>query len=428
MPKTIDDIIPPSRRRQMTTEPPAPTYPSTETSQTPPPMPPENTHIKIRSGRNFPYGTAIIALVVILICAGVLYAFSNAEVRITPTSQAVSVSAGFTATQGTGDLPYTTISLNSDVSKAVPAESTQTANDSAQGTIVITNTGSKTENFVTNTRFQSESGLIYRVHTPISIPAASVNGPGTLTATIYADQPGQQYNIGPTTFTVPGLKGSNAFSEVTAKSTGNMIGGFTGTRAAVSQATDDSAHAALKNSLATTLQSQLQAKIPSGYVVVPGASTITYTDVPDTASTTSSVLITEQGTLNAVAFPEDAFAKAVAYSVVGTYAGEPVTLDSVAHLTLTPSTSSSTPVQVTGSTTVPTYQFNLSGNTTVIWKVDATRIAGAVAGKTRDSAQSILAGFPEVSKAVLVLRPFWASAFPQDPTHIKVVVEKPAGS
>jgi hypothetical protein len=56
------------------------------------------------------------------------------------------------------------------------------------------------------------------------------------------------------------------------------------------------------------------------------------------------------------------------------------------------------------------------------------KVAAAVAGKTRDSAQVALSGFPEVNKAVLVLRPFWATTFPQDPAKITVTATNATAS
>ncbi len=415
MPKTIDDIIPPSRRRQMTTES-APTltpdYQPPAEDMPPIAQPPKN--IRIKSGPGFPYGTVLIALVVVAVCVGVLYAFSNARVEVTPRSQTVTASGEYTATASAGDLPYTVITVQKDAVKSVPAESSLTANDSAQGTIVISNAQTKPQTLITNTRFQSSNGLTFRIHAPVTVPAGTATAPGKLTVTVYADQPGQNYNIGPSSFTVPGLQGSAAYTLVTAQSTGAMVGGFAGTRAAVSQATDDATHAALQGTLAASLQAELQQKVPKDNVLVPGSSVTTYTTLPDTATSTQSVSLAVQGTLTAVVFPKDALAKAIAYKDIGTYSGEPVTLDSVGKLSLTPA-STSTPA-------TDTYPFTLSGTTNIIWKVDTAKIAGAVAGKTRDSAQSILIGFPEVDKVVLVLRPFWTSTFPQDPNHIKVMV------
>jgi hypothetical protein len=457
MPRTINDIIPPSRRRAMDSEQqhqseppsfpsaaPEPTPVATPISNTtplesspehsfstPPPahtaydipvaaMPPSSTppgRVRIKVSRSFPYGTAIIALIVIAVCAGALYAFAGAKVDITPASQAATVTGDFTATNGTGDLPFTVITVNKTASAMVPAESTQSSNDSAQGTITIMNAQKTSQTLINNTRFATPTGLIFKIHTPVTIPPATASGPGTVSASVYADQPGQNYNVGPTTFTVPGLKGSAAYALVTAKSSDPMAGGFTGTRASVSQATDDKQHAALQSALATSLQIALAAKIPAGDVLIQGASIMSSQVQPDMSSTTNSVSIGESGTLTAVVFPQEAIAKAIAYKAAGTYSGQPVTLDSAKNLTLIPATPLTTDIA-----TANTFGFSLSGTTKIIWKVDATRIAGAVAGKTRGSAQAILQGFPEVDRAVLTLRPFWANTFPQDPTHIKVTI------
>jgi hypothetical protein len=389
MPKTIEDIIPPSRRRAMamdenatTPQQAQPMQPMTDLSSSPPSnnFPPAPPRVKIRTGRSFPYGTAIVALIVIALSAGVLYAFADAKVEITPTSQTGAVSGEFTATAGSGTLPFSVISVTKTASASVPAESTESANDSAQGQIIISNTGTAAESFVTNTRFETASGLVFRVHTPVTIPPASASGPGTLQTTIYADQPGQSYNIGPSTFSVPGLQGTPQYTQVTAKSTTSMLGGFTGTRASVSQSTDDAQHTTLQTSLATQLQGAINDQVPSGDVLLQGATFTSYTPAPDSATTTTSVSVSEDGTM--------------------TVAAPPASGDQ-------------------------SFDFTLNGSATILWQVDASKIAGAVAGKTRDSAQQILSGFPEVSRAVLVLRPFWANTFPQDPSHIQVTVVAP---
>ena len=388
------------------------------------PIPP--SRVKIRTGRSFPYGTALIVLVIVAVCAGALYAFAGAEVKITPTTETGQVSGDFTATNGSGDLPYIVVTVTKSLSDVVPAESTITASTSAQGTIIISNAQSKPQTLINNTRFATPSGLIFRIHTPVTIPPQSSSGPGKVSATVYADSSGANYNIGPSTFTLPGLQGSSLYELVTAQSATAMTGGFSGTRPAVSQATDASHQSSLQSTLATNIQNALTSQIPNGYVIIPGASQTTYQALQDTATTTNNsntanVAITEQGTVTAVAFPSDALAKAIAYKIAGTYSGQPVSLGPVNTLSLVPDATST----IQSASTATTYSFNLSGNATIVWTVDATKIAGAVAGKTRDSAQSILSGFPEVSKATLILRPFWSNTFPQDPTHIHVTVLTP---
>jgi hypothetical protein len=388
--------------------------PLSSMSPTPPPR------IRIKTTRSFPYGTALIVLVIIAVCAGALYAFAGAEVKITPTSQTGTVSGNYTAAlNGAGDLPYTTLTFTETASTVVPSESTETVSDPAQGTIIISNAQPKAQALITNTRFETPDGLIFRIHSAVTIPAETSTGPGTVSATVFADQPGVAYNVGPTTFTVPGLKNDKAFTLVTAKSTTSMMGGFSGTRAAVSPTTDAMHQASLQTQLAQQLQADLTAKIPAGDVVVPGATMTTYQSLPDTATTTSTVAISEQGTMTAVAFPLSNLAQAIAYKIIGTYSGQPVTLASVNTLSLTPAaTSTSFSNALSGGP----FLFSLSGTATVIWQVDASKIASAVAGKTRDSAQNILSSFPEIANATLILRPFWDSTFPQDPSKIHIVV------
>ena len=438
MPRNFDDIIPPSRRRMMDAQNQAQNQVAnseqdihaatqqpftTNTTPLPPthmpssPTPPPRVRIKV--GRSFPYGTALVVLVVVAVCAGALYALAGAEVKVTPMTQTGTVSGDFTATSGTGDLPYTVINLSKTDSVLVPAETTEVASDTAQGVITISNAQSTAQNLITNTRFETSNGLIYRIHNAINIPAESASGPGTITATVFADQAGQNYNIGPSSFTVPGLKGGSSYTLVTANSSAPIAGGFSGTRPAVSAGTDANHQATLQSQLAQDLQTQLKAKTPEGFVVVPGGSMTNYQTTPDTASSTNSVQISETGTMEAIAFPSKALAKAIAYKIAGTYAGEPIDLATVSTLTLTPDATSTDPASAS------TYSFGLSGTAKLIWQIDASKIAGAVAGKTRDSAQSILAGFPEVENATLILRPFWSSTFPQDPSHIHVTVMQP---
>jgi hypothetical protein len=362
-----------------------------------------------RSGRGFPYGTALVALIVIAAAVAALYYFSGAKVVVTPETDTSSISSDFTATAGTGDLPFEVVTVQKTASQTVPAESTETVNDPASGPIIISNTQPSPQTLIKNTRFQTPAGLIFRIHDSVTIPAG-----GSVTATAYADVGGDSYNIGPSTFTVPGLKGSKAFDQVTAKSTTSMTGGFSGTRATVSQATRDQQNTANQASLQTSLAADMKTKIPAGYVLIPGATFTSFEPQSDTAADGGKVNVNEQGTMVAVVFPEAALGKAIAYKVVGTYSGQDVTLPDVSGLKMTPSVAAP---PVNGETT---FDFNLTGNAKITWKIDPKKIAAAVAGKTRDSAQVALSGFPEVNKAVLVLRPFWATTFPQDPAKITV--------
>ncbi len=372
-----------------------------------------------RPKRAFPWRLALVALVVVIASIVAIFAFSGAKVAVTPTKNAATVSGDFSATPAAGDLPFEVVSVEKVGIQSVKAEGTENANDPSQGMVTIYNGQEKVQELIKNTRFATPDGLIFRIHDSVKVPAGTASAPGQLQVTVFADAGGEKYNIGPSTFTLPGLKGSAVFDLVYAKSTGSMTGGFSGVRPSVSQKTREAQAATIESGLDKDLKEAVAAKIPEGYVLVPGAIFISYAQLPDAAGEGQNVNVQEKGSANAFVFPKAALAKAIAYQAVGTYAGQPVTLESAAGLTLTPK-NGEVPAPGTDS-----FAFSLAGSAEIIWTVDAAKIAGSVAGKSRQAAQTILAGFPEIEKAVLSLKPFWAGTFPEDPAEIKVTVEAP---
>jgi hypothetical protein len=412
-------------------ESPTPYSPPAPSSYTPPVVPPQppapprplmdgEPPQRSSGRRQFPWGIALIALIIVLGSGVVLYAFASAKVTITPTAKTTAVSGDFSATFNSGDVPYQIVSVDKTVTANVPAEITETVNDPAQGSIVISNAQDTKQTLIKNTRFQSASGLIFRIQDSVTIPGGSISSPGTVKATVYADTGGDQYNIAATSFTVPGLKGSASYDKVTAKSTDGFTGGFSGTRPSVSDATRTAQNQKSQASLTDALNKEVATQLPPGYIVIPGSTFITYIPASDTAGKNNTVNVNLKGTAVAVAVPNAALAKAISYRTNGSYTGQPVTIKDPSTLKLTPS-SPGTPTAEQG-----TFAFSLSGTATIVYDVDATKIAGAVAGKNRTAAYTIIQGFPEVSRAILNVRPFWKTSFPDDPSNIVVATTTPS--
>jgi hypothetical protein len=117
-------------------------------------------------------------------------------------------------------------------------------------------------------------------------------------------------------------------------------------------------------------------------------------------------------------FPNAALAKQLASSISNLgYQGEPITLSGTNNLLL-----ASTAMPDPGS---DTFTFTVAGTASLTYAVDSSRIAAAVAGKSRDDARTAIANYPEVKRAVIILRPFWRQTFPQDPSAITIVPVKP---
>lgn len=400
MPKTINDIIPPSRRRALGQDP-VPTIS----------LPPRPRPVQKSSG-GFPVKLAIVALIVVIVSVVLMFVFTKAEIHIVPTTLESPISQSFTATLGTGDLPYEVVTIEKMGSKSVQAEGTEETEEAAQGTITIMNKQSTPQQLVTKTRFQSPQGHIYQIQESVTVPKGSEAAPGILSVRVTSQLTGDKYNIGPATFTVPGLKGSEAFELVTAVSEEPMRGGFSGTRASIKDSTREATRATIIEGLEKELESELATQTREGYIAIPGGSFVTYEDEPDEASA-GTVSVQVKGVMRTVLFKNEALGSAIAAKVAGSYQGEPVVLYDVSGLS----------IQAENPPVAEEFEFALTGNAKLLWVVDADRIIGEVAGKKRDLARVMLNNLPEISQSKLVLRPFWTSSFPEDPTNIKVKVE-----
>ncbi|MBI5152986.1 MAG: hypothetical protein HZA36_00780, partial [Parcubacteria group bacterium] len=101
--------------------------------------------------------------------------------------------------------------------------SKQTVTKKATGIITIYNAYSTaSQRLVATTRFRSPDGKIFRINAGVTIPGAKTTG-GTIILSsidvpVTADQPGAPYNIGATSFTIPGFEGSPKYKGFYGKS------------------------------------------------------------------------------------------------------------------------------------------------------------------------------------------------------------------
>src|SRR3989338_8162653 len=96
------------------------------------------------------------------------------------------------------------------------------ANQKARGLVTIFNLNSTAQVIIASTRLTPPSGLIFRADKTIVVPSAQVTSagliPGQREVSITADKIGSEYKISPSSFSVPGLIGSDKYDKVYAKS------------------------------------------------------------------------------------------------------------------------------------------------------------------------------------------------------------------
>jgi hypothetical protein len=137
----------------------------------------------------------------------------------------------------------------------------------ASGKVTIINTTETVWPLVTQTRFQTDEGIVFRISGTIEVPAATSAGPGKVESFVTADQTdaygsitGERGNIGPSRFFLPGLREASR-SKVYAESYEDIGGGVTDYITFITPEDTQAAQDRLKDSLLRDAGKELQEEV-----------------------------------------------------------------------------------------------------------------------------------------------------------------------
>ncbi|MFN7088350.1 MAG: hypothetical protein ACK4NX_00785 [Candidatus Paceibacteria bacterium] len=135
--------------------------------------------------------------------------------------------------QNLGIIPLKKITKDTQLSKEYQATGEGQVLSYAHGKILVYNEyNTQPQVLIEKTRFMSPDGKIFRIPKRIVVPGGKLVGgklePGFTETEVVADQPGPEYNIGPTRFTIPGFEGSPRFEKFYGVSKEKFAGGAKG--------------------------------------------------------------------------------------------------------------------------------------------------------------------------------------------------------
>jgi hypothetical protein len=161
-------------------------------------------------------------------------------------------------------VPIRLIGLEKEIFRDFPAtgsDSKTSGSQKARGILTVYNEFSTaSQTLVATTRFETADGKIFRAVKSITIPGMTKVGeemkPGAIEVEVVADAAGDQYNIEPTSFSIPGFKdNADKYKKFYAKSFKNMIGGVNSESAVKVVTKTDIENA--KNALAKEIKEQV---------------------------------------------------------------------------------------------------------------------------------------------------------------------------
>lgn len=371
----------------------------------------------------------IAALCVLALFFGISILFSKATVTITPRTEKINFdNESFVAklnSSGDTDLAFEVLSVKQTAFEIVSATEEKEVSQKASGKIVIYNNYSTApQRLINNTRFEATNGKIYRINSSVVVPGTTkVAGkivPGSIEALVYADQPGDEYNMKVADlagdFKIPGFKGDVRYNSFYTRLKEDITGGLIGKQRIVSDELRKSTETVIKDKLKEQLLKELYAVKPENYLIFKDAYSVVYTNLPDTAVDTNKAKINIEASLNGIVFNNLKLTKYLANKKMANYDGLPAELIPTDNL-ITVFTGADT----TGLWKNSTLQVKFTGDAIVKWVYDREAIKKDLAGKKEADLNNLLVKYKNSVKSIqVVFRPIWTRYFPDDLNKIKI--------
>lgn len=361
----------------------------------------------------FWYSLAALAVIFLLWT----FVFRSAEISLTPRTKDFTIKDSIILANTEAEKVYDVVEISKSDKKTIAKSETKKVSAKASGKITIYNNYSEaSQKLIKNTRFESVEGKIFRISDTIVVPGKVGSTPGAITATVYADSIGADYNIAAGKFTVPGFKGSVRYTGFYAESKSAMSGGASGEVANYADEDIADASAIMTETLQNNIKAELLNIKKDGYISV--LSSIRYDIVSNRADLVSgkSDVYTENVTGQMLLIKTEALEKAIAEKVITPYNGENVSIKDISAMAI------SFVAGTKFSLNLPVSIF-VDGSSKMIYKIDKDALQTMLTSKNSEEFNSIIqTNFKnEVDSATSSLSPFWINSYPANKNKIDII-------
>jgi hypothetical protein len=365
---------------------------------------------------------------VISILSLIHFVFSKVTIEIWPETQILDFEENITADldqENTNDLilnktiPAEILDTGEIIaSQSFPASGKISKESKATGKITIYNNYRLSQYLTVDTRFQapSDSVLYFRSTKAVTVPAK-----GTLEIDVIADRPGEEYNIDPVTFSIPGLVGLPQYTSIYGKSFSKMEGGFKGEVSKVEKEDLERAKNVLVEKLFGEARESLKIKATNDYILLNDA---TKEEVLDTSSSVEagveaqSFVFQAKVKSQALTFKKsnlEYFAKEFIKSKIRE--GQKIKEDSL-MIDYSPESI---------NLNIGKIVLKLKFSAKVYSDIDIASLRGIINNKSLEEAKIILEKQTQVKQVKISSWPFWIKNIPENDkkTEIKLTIDPP---
>lgn len=350
--------------------------------------------------------------------------FSKVTVEIVPRQQTVEVNTVVQlSTARASPVELETIHFEEERSRDREATGSKEVQEYASGKVIIYNAfSSEPQALVRRTRFATSDGKIYRIHEVVTVPGAEiVDGvikPSSLEVILYADQPGEEYNIGLADFTVPGFKGTPRYEKFYGRSQIPMTGGYKGISKVATQQDADALAGSLHGEFSKELEIRSLQALPDHLIIPEGAWRIIVKErsfSPEIGGRGDTLMLRLTLSFDGLAVPFNELKETLTTRYVdkdNQYGG---VIDIVGMKELTYRVE-----QVDFDK--GKISLRISGTMHAVWNVDEQHLAANLAQSGFRKHMAVFGQYPFIEKANIIFSPSWWRFFPEETQ--KIIIKK----
>jgi hypothetical protein len=303
----------------------------------------------------------------------------------------------------------------------------------ASGVIKIFNEEASPQRFIEETRFETPTGLIFKLPKgeSIVVPAARNGVPGSIEATVYAEEAGPEYNLAETDFVIPGWRESNnpKFDTQYARSVSSMSGGSDGTTPVVSEASLQQARQNARESLRELMIAQAVVDAPDNFIFFEDGVHVVYSEpvVTMRANDQLNADVTVTGTMALLLFDREQIARFLAEQLDEIPDNQDFTVMNPSDIELEFSrngrevlmnlaggNSVDEPLEEIADMSERSFRMRLRGVVKLQGRIDHELVHGHLAGEKIKDVDALFEEIPEIRRAEITMRPFWRRTIPHE--------------
>lgn len=389
-----------------------------------------NESEKIVSRKSFKWSkiVAVFAAIAFIIACLIGYlVLSKAEIIICPNYEKMEFDLSIA---GSKNISQVDVSLNKiplqeiEVSKTSSQEFNSTGekqlDEKSRGFVTVYNGySSSPQVLVATTRFESDEGKIFRIPDQITIPGAKINEgkivPSSIEVEVFADEPGEAYNIDASNFTIPGFKGTAKYAGFYAESNSAMTGGSTKKVRVVSEEDLEKAKEELSQKVKDEVLEAFSEQIPTELKIIESSLTEDIIIVSTVKEGTEADKFTLEikAIVEALLFREKDVKDLIDLNVISMIA------EGKEPLSITQEIKWSEPIVDDNDEIL----FDLEVKEDIAWKIDTGALKESLTGLKESEVRKYLSCQDKIKEARVSFWPFWVKHMPKQKEKIEITIK-----